>query len=272
MDIVHKARRLEQTIARTLTGAAKTLVRRGDTREPLELMHAIVDAVEREIQSGGRGTRVFPFNTVDVSIVAASAHERARLETIVNGAVTLRDRIAERLQAARCAVDDLEVHTNYPPRPQKHWHDPQFAIAFTRVARQAPKVQLVEPLVTRLDVAVIHGTAEHRTYAFASVRVDFGRGEEVRSGQNGLIRTNHVAFLETPAEINRTVSRQHAHIAYDQQSGEFRLHDDGSVHGTRVVRKGRTVPVPFGTRGVRLQPGDDIVLGEARVRVKFETR
>jgi hypothetical protein len=47
------------------------------------------------------------------------------------------------------------------------------------------------------------------------------------------------------------------------------LHDDGSEHGTGIVREGRTVPVPRGARGVRLFSGDEIVLGEARVRVRF---
>jgi hypothetical protein len=255
-----------------LTLAARHLVRAGEAREPLELMHAIVDAVEREIQAGGRGARVFPFNTIDVAIVATSAHDRARFGTVVNGATALRDRIAERLRSAGCAVDDLEVTTSYVTRPQKHWHDPQFALAFSRVARRTPDVPSAESAVVRLEVTVIQGAAEHRTYAFASHRIDFGRGGEVRSSHNILIRTNDVAFLETPADVNRSVSRQHAHIAYHPQSHEFRLHDDGSVHGTRVVRKGRTVPVLFGTRGVRLHPGDDIVLGEARVRVKFEPR
>jgi hypothetical protein len=266
MNIFDKARRLEADIARGMT----TLVRRRDAREPIELAHAIVDAVEREIQPGGRGTRVFPFNTIDVSIVAPSDHARARLETIVNGDLSLRDRIADRLRAARCTAEDLEVSINYVPRVQKHWTDAQFAIAFSRIARETPDIQASESLPPRLEMTVVHGAAEHRTYAFASDRIDLGRGGEVRDIRNGLIRTNHVAFSDNPAQVNRTISRQHSHIAYDPRSGQFRLHDDGSLHGTKIVRKGKTVPVPFGTRGVRLEPGDDIVLGEARVRVKFE--
>jgi hypothetical protein len=265
MDIFDKARRLEANIARGMTN----LVRRSDEREPIELTHAIVDAVEREIQSGGRGTRVFPFNTIDVSIVAPSDHARARLEAIVNGHLSLRDRIRDRLRQAGCTDEGLEVSINYVPRVQKHWTDPQFAIAFSRIARATPGVQPSEPLPPRLEMTVVHGAAEHRTYAFASHRIDLGRGGEVRDSRNGLIRTNHVAFSENQAQVNRTISRQHSHIAYDPRAGQFRLHDDGSVHGTKIVRKGRTVPVPFGGRGVRLQPGDDIVLGEARVRVKF---
>jgi hypothetical protein len=270
MNILDKARRLEGTIARGMADAARNLVRRSDAREPIELAHAIVDAVEREIQPGGLGTRVFPFNTIAISIVAPSDHARARLETIVNGDLSLRDRIGDRLRAAHCTAEDLEVSINYVPRVQKHWTDPQFAIAFSRIARETPDAQASESLPPRLEMTVVHGAAEHRTYAFASHRIDLGRGGEVRDSRNGLIRTNHVAFSENPAQVNRTISRQHSHIAYDPRSGQFRLHDDGSVHGTTIVRKGRTLPVPFGARGVRLQSGDDVVLGEARVRIKFE--
>jgi hypothetical protein len=270
MGILDKARRLEGTIARGMADAARNLVHRSDAREPIELAHAIVDAVEREIQPGGRGTRVFPFNTIGVSIVAPSDHARARIETIVNGDVSLRDRIMDRLRAARCTAVDLEVAVNYVPRGQKLWTDPQFAMTFSRIARETQEVQASEPPPGRLEMTVVHGAAEHRTYVFASHRIDLGRGSEVRDSRNGLIRTNHVAFSEGPAQVNRTISRQHSHITYDSTSREFRVHDDGSIHGTKVVRKGRTVPVPFGARGVRLQSGDDIVLGEARVRVKFE--
>ena len=85
-----------------------------------------------------------------------------------------------------------------------------------------------------------------------------------------MIRTNHVAFSDKSDDLNRTVSRQHAHIVYEERSGQFRLQDDGSIHGTRIVRKGKTLAVPWGGRGSLLHSGDEIDLGEARVRVKFE--
>ena len=49
MDVLGKARRLEWRIAGTVEQAAKGLVRPAP-REPLEIVHAILDAVEREIQ------------------------------------------------------------------------------------------------------------------------------------------------------------------------------------------------------------------------------
>jgi len=63
------------------------------------------------------------------------------------------------------------------------------------------------------------------------------------------------------------VSRQHAHIEYVDAGRHYRLRDDRSAHGTSIVRNGRTVLVPAGSRGIRLESGDEIVLGEARARV-----
>jgi hypothetical protein len=269
MDIIDKARRIERHIARGVTGMAQTLRRGESSRDPIELVHAIVEAVEREIQPGGRGRRVFPFNTIEVSFVAASDHARARLETVVNADVPLAERIANRLISEGCTVHDLAVTVGFVPRAQKHWTDPQFGVAFSRVAREAPSAPAAAPVVPRLELAVVNGVADRRAYAFAAERIDVGRGSDVRDGRNTLIRTNQVAFAEQSGDVNGSVSRQHAHIAYDGRSGAYRVHDDGSVYGTKIVRKGRTVPVPFGSRGVRLQPGDEIVLGEARLRVRF---
>ena len=52
-------------------------------------------------------------------------------------------------------------------------------------------------------------------------------------------------------------------------SGHYRVYDDRSAHGTGVLRNGRTITVTPGSRGIRLESGDEIVLGEARLRVKI---
>ena len=121
----------------------------------------------------------------------------------------------------------------------------------------------------RIEVAVLRGTAERRNYSLVAARIDLGRCAEVRDSRRRLIRTNHIAFTEEPDGVNLTVSRQHAHITCDSRTRHIRLHDDGSGHGSGIVRDGRTVSVPRGSRGVRLRSGDEIVLGEARVRIRF---
>jgi hypothetical protein len=269
MDILSKARRLESKITARLDRAAKGFAGSG-TREPLEIVHAILDIVEREIQPGSRGTRVFPFNRIAIAVLASSREARGRLEAVFAGAPSLPARIVERLQSGGCATADLVVSIDYVARSQKNWRAREFDVVFGRVAESIAGQPGVGSTPARIELSVARGVAERRSYSFLAHRIDLGRCEEVRDSRNRLVRTNHVAFTERSGEVNQTVSRQHAHIAYEPRTGQFRLHDDGSGHGTVIVRDGRTVDVPRGSRGVRLQSGDEIVLGEARLRVKFQ--
>src|SRR5207245_4681883 len=148
------------------------------------------------------------------------------------------------------------------------WKYPGFHIEFARVAPAVVAAVGPGPEPARLELTVSRGVAERRTYAFMARRIDLGRGAEVRDSRNRLIRTNHVAFAEGSGDVNQSVSRKHAHIGY--ASRDYRLYDDGSAHGTSIVRTGKAVAVPAGSRGVRLQSGDEIVLGEARVRIRFD--
>jgi hypothetical protein len=269
MDLLGKARRLESTIARRFDRAARDVVG-AVPREPLEIVHLIIEAVEHEIQPGGRGTRVFPFNSIRLSVVASSAEGRARFEALLSGEPPLRDRIVEHLRSKSCPIDDLTLDVVYVAEAPANWPHRQFSLAFARVARAPTSDARRQPAYTRIDLIVLRGTAERRTYSIAATRIDLGRCAEVRDTRNRLIRTNHVAFVEGSEEVNRSVSRRHAHIAYEPTSGGYRLRDDGSVHGTSVIRNGRTVAVPAGSLGVRLRTGDELVLGEARLRIRFD--
>jgi hypothetical protein len=269
MDLLGKARRLESTIARRFDRAARDVVG-AVAREPLEIVHLVIEAVEHEIQPGGRGKRVFPFNSITLSILAPSGEGRARFEAVVAGEPSLRDRIAERLRSRSCPVDDLTLDVAYVTEAPLDWRHPQFNLAFARVVRAPNRDARRGPAIARIDLTVMRGKAERKTYSFAATRIDLGRCCEVRDTRNRLIRTNHVAFVEGSEEVNQSVSRRHAHIAYEPASGGYRLRDDGSVHGTSVVRNGRTVTVPPGSLGVRLRTGDELVLGEARLRIRFD--
>jgi len=269
MDLLGKARRLESTIARRFDRAARDAVGAG-TCEPLEIVHLVVEAVEHEIQPGGRGKRVFPFNSITLSVLASSREGRARLEAVLAGDLPLRDRIVERLRSKSCPIDDLTLDVAYVARAPKDWRHPQFNLAFARVTRAPTSDARRDPAFARIDLTVVRGTAERKTYSFAAKRIDLGRCPEVRDTRNRLIRTNHVAFVEGSGEVNQSVSRRHAHLEYEPTSGGYRLRDDGSVHGTSVIRNGSTVAVPPGSLGVRLRSGDELVLGEARLRIRFD--
>jgi len=269
MDLLGKARRLEAAIARRFERAAHNAV--GEhAREPLEIIHLVVEAVAREIQSGGRGKRVFPFNTLTLFLLAPSRDVRARFEAILSAEPSLRERIVDLLQSNSCPVDDVAVDVFYPSTAQSDWPHPQFKLTFARVTRPTTKAAVRPTAVSRIDLTVVRGIAEQSSYSFAAARIDLGRCAEVRDTHHRLIRTNHVAFVEGSGDVNQSVSRRHAHITFEPASGGYRLRDDGSVHGTSVVRNGSTVAVPRGSMGVRLRTGDELVLGEARLRISLD--
>lgn len=210
MDILGKARKLESRIAGSLDKYAKEFVRSG-AREPLEIVHAILDAVEQDIHPGGRGTRVFPFNRIEVSVLAPSRDARARLEALFEGDPPLRARIVERLRSAGCSPPDVVVSVEYVARAQKNWRAREFHMHLARVTPPADDPD-ADAKLDRIEVTVLRGVADQRTYSFAAARIDLGRCAEVRDSRNRLIRTNHVAFTESAGDINQSVSRQHAHI------------------------------------------------------------
>jgi hypothetical protein len=268
MNILAKARKLETIIARTFNDAAQRVAPPGP-REPLEILHAILDAVEDEVQPAGRGAHVFPFNRLEISVLASSREARARLEALFDEAPTLHDRILERLRAADCEMADLTASVGYVVEADVGWINPQFHVEFARVAQVTP-IELPAPLQRRIELAVVCGVADVSTYSFAQPRIDLGRCAEVRDRRHRLIRTNHVAFADEGAGVNQSVSRCHAHVEYDDNEGDYRIYDDRSAHGTGVLRNGRTLAVAPGSRGVRVQSGDEIVLGEARLRVTID--
>ena len=268
MDILGKARRLESKIARTLDSAAQRVAGTG-TREPLAIAHAIVEALEREVQPAGRGRQVFPFNRLTLSVVAASAEARARLEAVFDGKTPLRERIVDRLRSAGCGITGLAVETVFVPEAESHWTNPDFHIELARVIGADGAGPQSDSRSNGLELTIVHGSAEKAAYTFTLSRIDLGRCAEVRDSRNRLIRTNHVAFADVAGDLNQSVSRRHAHIDYSGEPRYYRVYDDRSAHGTGVLRNGRTITVHPGSRGVRLESGDEIVLGEARLRVRI---
>ena len=270
MDILGKARRLEAKIAARLDRAAKEIAGSG-AREPLEIVHAILDVVEREIQPGSRGTRVFPFNRIEIAVLAPSREARGAARSRVRRRHAAAGE--DRGTAAVWRLCDSRSRRRDRLRRARRRRTGGRANSTSRLAgspNRSSGSQRVDSTPARIELSVARGVAERRSYSFLAHRIDLGRCAEVRDSRNRLVRTNHVAFTEGSGEVNQSVSRQHAHIAYEPRTGQFRLHDDGSGHGTGIVRDGRTVDVPRGSRGVRLQSGDEIVLGEARLRVRFQ--
>ena len=67
---------------------------------PLELLQAALDELEHKVQPSGRGSRVFPYNRVVVT-VAQPAADRAAIEAVFG---QLEARLRERLTEVRCEI------------------------------------------------------------------------------------------------------------------------------------------------------------------------
>lgn len=276
MDIAGKARRLERKISRTVDAAVEEFV--GPSAiTPLEIVHAVLDRAEQQIQEIGRGRRVFPFNLVRVHVVAGPKDKeaRARMTAVIDGPPTLAERVVDRLRSAGCTAKDLATEVLFARARGADWVSADFHVEFDQVAVSAPAPPLVEPISTTcalIRLSVVTGKAQQRVYLFKGGRIDIGRRVEVFDQRQRLIRTNHVAFLEEGADQNATVSRRHAHLDFNEAQGGYRLWDDRSAHGTSIIRNGRSIRVPAGGRGVRLEADDEIVLGGARLKVSFGDR
>jgi hypothetical protein len=118
------------------------------------------------------------------------------------------------------------------------------------------------------NIRILTGKAEQENYQItpASGRIYIGRD---KSGQtaDGFLRENTIAFpSDSENESNKFVSRQHAHIEWDGESGCFCLYaDEGGIPPRNKVKvqrgSGEQVRLQTMEIGHQLQPGDKIVLG-----------
>ena len=182
----------------------------------------------------------------------------------------VQQRIFKTLETAGCESTGLMINTIYVARPEPHWTASDFNLEFDRIQSGPPPKPECDAIQRSLKLTVVYGAAGQQTYVFTTSRINLGRRLDVRDNQNRLMRTNHVAFTECAEEPNPGVSRRHAHRSRGSPA-EYRLYDNRSAHGTSVQRSGVTIVVPPGTRGIRLQSGDEIALGEARLQVEIET-
>ncbi len=232
--------------------------------EILEIRRDILNDIREHIEPKGEGKNVFPYNTVSINIAVESSERTNLLQQAFSEDNDLEQTISALLSEAGCPVrgfhatvrvsEDAVLALNYRP-----FHIDYLSLKSPQAnasAKTRPKTKLI----------VVRGQADAAEYAFDADRINIGRLKEVVSDKDGLRRRNDVAFSETET----TVSREHACIRYDVEDGKFRLYDSMSQRGTNVFREGRRLQVPKGpTRGFQLCSGDEIHLGDARLR--FET-
>lgn len=118
-------------------------------------------------------------------------------------------------------------------------------------------------------VSVLTGTAEQELYSFhsGSGKIYIGREKKVQAA-NGFYRINTIAFpADTGDEANKYISRQHAHIEWDNELGAFLLFaDEGGLPPRNKVKVrsvgGDVVKLQTDRVGHLLKEGDQIMLGD----------
>lgn len=130
-----------------------------------------------------------------------------------------------------------------------------------------------QPVLTALTTAfvkVVNGEAEQPVYSLSDKggRVCIGREKNVRT-QEGFMRENNIAFPSTSANSsNKFISRQHAHIEWNNEAGGFFLFaDEGGIPPRNKIKvqtaNGDIIRLQSTHVGHHLQEGDQIVLGES---------
>jgi len=235
-----------------------------DAPELAEIRIAVLDAVKAKSHRAS-GKYVFPFDLVRLHLLGVP-----EAQSPVFRSEFLSSYFAEELRASLTRSsyrfpDDLRVEittTSTLPAPQEDWLRVEAAM------REKPAAEKPLPK-TQARLVVLSGTASAGEYALEKTRTNIGRTADTYHSAAGPSRRNDLAFAED-SEINRTVSREHAHILYSAKTGEYRICNDriykGSNCGIWIVRDGLSQPVHRNTRGTVLKDGDEIHLGRAILR------
>jgi hypothetical protein len=238
--------------------------------EPLEIREGIVDAIEQRAVPSGGGQRVLAHNHVSVTVLAPTHDDRLTLQAVL---ADLEDEVVSRLREIRCQIPaGFAVAVHYTRRPRPGWAPEQrlFVEYGSREAAVLPEAPRVDP--PDLHLTVLRGRATQAAYTVTEPHVQIGR-TALPVDSRGRPRNNHIAFVEDGDEHSNSVGRAHASIRFEPARGEYRVFDDGSRNGTRVVRNGRTVEiVRRDPTGVTLVSGDEIQLGTAAIRVDIGNR
>jgi len=239
-----------------------------DAPELAEIRIAVLDAVKAKSHRAS-GRHVFPYNLVRLHLLGVP-----EAQSQVFRGEFLSTYFAEELRVALARSnyrfpENLRVEittTTALPEPRQDWLRIE-----TEMLEQPPTAQLASKASARL--VVLSGTGSASEFPLEKVRTNIGRTADIYHSAAGPSRRNDFAFAED-SEINRTVSREHAHVLYSAKTGEYRICNDRTYKGPSncgiwIVRDGLSQPVHRNTRGAVLKDGDEIHLGRAILRFEY---
>jgi hypothetical protein len=257
MGIWDRLLRAEQKIRKRVENAFG----QGNARTPLEIRRGILEQVESRMVVD-RGGKVFPFEKVVVRLRPPTEALRSILETAFIQDDSLRSDILQKLRDSRASHPReiqiaVELATCGSGEPDSGVFELEFAAVDHERKRETPAIRMT----------VLKGSAEKTIYDLNKDRILVGRLSEVLDREGRMIRRNDVVFLDNGEDVNSSVGRSHSRIWFDSEKQGFRIMDEMSRYGTRIMREGRSIEVPGGnTRGVRLRSGDEIYFGQACIR------
>ncbi|HEX5069618.1 MAG TPA: FHA domain-containing protein [Vicinamibacterales bacterium] len=263
--IITKANRVLGTVAEGVRSAIDPRVDLGGDATMLDLRAAVIEHIERSVAAAGRGTRVLPGPVVVVQVHPAGFKDPRALGAVMDD---LRPVLIERLEAMKCLVpSNLRVQIKTVSRRPIDWDSKQrFAVVFEKEkSTRGPGTDIAEPRGLRLVVR--RGSAQKKVFDLFLPVIRLGR-TRFPADSRGHVRTNDIAFADDGSKLSRSVGRGHAEIRFMPGTGTYRVFDQGSANGTRVLRKGRLTEVaPNDPAGLAIQPGDELHIGTAVVRV-----
>ena len=252
-----------------LWGAARTFSRRvrgffdappGPGAAPLELLQAALDELEMKVQPAGRGSRIFPYNRIVVTVTQPAA-DHAAIEAVFG---QLEARLRERLKEIRCEIPTpLAASVSV-----SNGSDAEGPLLRVECSSDAGSAGAGAPRsIPGLRLRVMKGQCDRDDYTFTGGIVSIGRGALPADGL-GRVRRNDVAFGDARDGVTETVARAHARVEFDPVARGYLLFNESATNPTFLLRGGRSLHVPpRDPRGVRVASGDELQLGRAIVVV-----
>ena len=272
MSLLKETEKLEEKVRLLIEG----LFGKEAAREPLEIRRAILREIGGKIEPVGRNRKAFPFNRLRVRLFASDPHRRAIFKAAFVEDHKLEKDIVELLRRNGAhSSPDLSIHVHVEKQAARRAESEaqDFRVDYQS---EVPKPQIkleVRHVLPEAQLTILRGHTTKKNYRFTKSNINLGRLAEVLDDHHRIVRRNDLIFHEDEDVIGQTVSREHAHIRFEDKTGEFRLYDDGSAYGTRIFREGRTIEVQASNRrGAKLHSGDEIFLGQACIRFDLQNR
>ena len=256
-------RRLEKTLDERVRGLfAGAGAGTASQSEAIELYRDALDQIAARSTVGRRGDRVFPFDRIRVELRAETADRRVLLEALFAPEQMIGDIRATLVEAGVKSPDELSVTVGYPAEAAV-----ELRVLCEKTAQPGVPAQPAVVPLAPMRLVTLTGCSSARDFVAERPHISIGRVPEVLDSLGRAIRRNDLYFPEGADEANATVSRAHAHLRFEAATGDWRIYDDGSSLGTVIFREGRRIEVPaHAARGVMLRPGDEIYLGQVRLR------